>query len=209
MKRFLVTFDRRDSAACSRATRNLCNRLRRFLQLLTLALTWSVLPSPPPMHASNTAHDPQLFVLTTFSNSVTVIDSATDQITTKIPVGQSPVRLAMTPDGLKAYVSDTASNTVCVIDTLNRIVTATIPTGHNGPQEITVTPDDPNEFEYPFPDEGNARLYKEYRDRAGTIPNLLICGRLGEYRYYDMDQAIARAQLLARKLLAGSLTTAE
>jgi hypothetical protein len=30
----------------------------------------------------------------------------------------------------------------------------------------------------------------------------LICGRLGEYRYYDMDQAIARAQLLATRLLA-------
>jgi hypothetical protein len=32
-----------------------------------------------------------------------VIDSATDQIT--IPVGTSPIRLAMTPDGLKAYTS--------------------------------------------------------------------------------------------------------
>jgi UDP-galactopyranose mutase len=29
------------------------------------------------------------------------------------------------------------------------------------------------------------------------IPNLLVCGRLGEYRYYDMDQAIARSILLA------------
>jgi YVTN family beta-propeller protein len=106
-----------------------------------LLLIWSVLSSPASVDASNTAHDPQLFVLTTFSNSVTVIDSATDQITTKIPVGQSPVRLAMTPDGLKTYISNTASNTVSVIDTLNRIVTATIPTGHNGPQEITVTPD--------------------------------------------------------------------
>jgi len=68
-------------------------------------------------------------------------------------------------------------------------------------REITVTPHDPNDFEYPFPDEANARLYRAYRARADAIPGLLVCGRLGEYRYYDMDQAIARAQLLARRLL--------
>jgi UDP-galactopyranose mutase len=33
----------------------------------------------------------------------------------------------------------------------------------------------------------------------------LICGRLGEYRYYDMDHAIARARLLARRLLQPGL----
>jgi UDP-galactopyranose mutase len=68
-------------------------------------------------------------------------------------------------------------------------------------REITVTPQDPNDFEYPFPDAANARLYRAYRERADAIPGLLICGRLGEYRYYDMDQAIARAQLLAKRLL--------
>ena len=36
---------------------------------------------------------------------------------------------------------------------------------------------------------------------AQAIPNLLICGRLGEYCYYDMDQAIGRAQVLAQRLL--------
>ena len=70
-------------------------------------------------------------------------------------------------------------------------------------REVTVTPDDPNDFEYPFPDEANAQLYLAYRERANTIPNLLVAGRLGEYRYYDMDQAIARAMLLARRILSG------
>ena len=68
-------------------------------------------------------------------------------------------------------------------------------------RETAVTPADPGACEYPFPDDENARLYKAYRDRAATIPGLLICGRLGEYRYYDMDQAIARAMLLARRIL--------
>lgn len=68
-------------------------------------------------------------------------------------------------------------------------------------RETTITPDDPNNYEYPFPDEANTRLYQAYRERAKAIPNLLICGRLGEYRYYDMDQAIARALLLAKRIL--------
>ena len=68
--------------------------------------------------------------------------------------------------------------------------------------EVTVTPSDPNEYEYPFPDSANQTLYRRYRDRAGKEPRLLICGRLGEYRYFDMDQAIARAQMLADRIIA-------
>ncbi len=69
--------------------------------------------------------------------------------------------------------------------------------------EVTTTPADPNNYEYPFPDAANERLYQQYRNRADAVPNLLLCGRLGEYRYYDMDQAIARAMLLASRLIDG------
>ncbi|HEU0208378.1 MAG TPA: FG-GAP-like repeat-containing protein, partial [Candidatus Udaeobacter sp.] len=83
---------------------------------------------------------PQLFVVTSDSNAVAVIDSATDQVVTQIPVGRSPIRIAMTPNGQKAYVSNTRDATVSVIDTANRIVTHTVTVGV-GPQESTVTPD--------------------------------------------------------------------
>ena len=63
-----------------------------------------------------------------------------------------------------------------------------------------MTPEDPDQFEYPFPDAENAQLYERYRSRAQDRDNLLICGRLGEYRYYDMDQAIARALKLAEEI---------
>lgn len=69
-------------------------------------------------------------------------------------------------------------------------------------REFPVTPQDPDACEYPFPDDANARLHAAYSERAAAIPRLLVCGRLGEYRYYDMDQAIARAMLHARRLLA-------
>jgi UDP-galactopyranose mutase len=68
-------------------------------------------------------------------------------------------------------------------------------------QEVPFSPDDPNSFEYPFPDETNKALYHEYRALAETEPRVLFCGRLGEYRYYDMDQAIARAMTLAERIL--------
>lgn len=67
--------------------------------------------------------------------------------------------------------------------------------------ETPFTPDNPSEYEYPFPDEANARLYREYRRRADALDRVLVCGRLGEYRYYDMDQAIARAIALADRVL--------
>lgn len=67
--------------------------------------------------------------------------------------------------------------------------------------ETPYTPDDPSDYEYPFPDAANQSLYARYRERAESIPGLVVCGRLGEYRYYDMDQAIGRALTLARRAL--------
>jgi len=67
--------------------------------------------------------------------------------------------------------------------------------------ETPYSPDDPGGYEYPFPDDQNAALYKRYRKMADDQPGVLVCGRLGEYRYFDMDQAVARAMLLAERIL--------
>ena len=67
--------------------------------------------------------------------------------------------------------------------------------------ETPFSPDEPGQYEYPFPDKANADLYKRYKAEADALTNTLICGRLGEYRYYDMDQAIGRAMSLTGKLL--------
>jgi UDP-galactopyranose mutase len=68
--------------------------------------------------------------------------------------------------------------------------------------ETTVTPTDPDKYEYPFPNRANEQLYRRYRKRVNLDAKILVCGRLGEYRYYDMDQAIARAMKLASAILA-------
>lgn len=46
---------------------------------------------------------------------------------------------------------------------------------------------------YPVNDEKNSALYREYRKLAERENKVIFGGRLGEYKYYDMDQVIAAA----------------
>lgn len=46
---------------------------------------------------------------------------------------------------------------------------------------------------YPVNDERNSSLYQRYKDRAADEKNVLFGGRLGEYKYYDMDAVIGAA----------------
>lgn len=46
---------------------------------------------------------------------------------------------------------------------------------------------------YPVNDEKNGGLYKKYKGLADKEENIIFGGRLGEYKYYDMDQVIAAA----------------
>lgn len=44
---------------------------------------------------------------------------------------------------------------------------------------------------YPVNDEKNGTLYKKYKELANKEENVIFGGRLGEYKYYDMDAVIA------------------
>ena len=68
--------------------------------------------------------------------------------------------------------------------------------------ETPFSPSEPVDLEYPFPSADSRSLYQRYRDLADTKTQFLFCGRLGEYRYLDMDQSIARALVLAERVLA-------
>ncbi len=46
---------------------------------------------------------------------------------------------------------------------------------------------------YPVNDEKNAALYGQYRELANQEKQVIFGGRLGEYKYYDMDAVIASA----------------
>ena len=54
---------------------------------------------------------------------------------------------------------------------------------------------------YPINDELNNTLYKKYKALAEQEKNIEFGGRLADYKYYDMHQVIAAAQVHARKFL--------
>jgi UDP-galactopyranose mutase len=55
--------------------------------------------------------------------------------------------------------------------------------------------------EYPVPAERNNVMYRAYREWANSLRDVTICGRLGEFSYYDMDQIIARSLKIVREML--------
>ena len=54
---------------------------------------------------------------------------------------------------------------------------------------------------YPVNDEKNGALYQQYKALAEDEGNVIFGGRLGEYKYYDMDAVIAAALEMCKKEL--------
>src|SRR4051812_47448352 len=46
---------------------------------------------------------------------------------------------------------------------------------------------------YPIPRAENAALYKQYQELGAATPGVNFVGRLGTYKYYNMDQVVAQA----------------
>ncbi len=53
---------------------------------------------------------------------------------------------------------------------------------------------------YPIPQPANAAIYAQYRALAQNLPEVHFVGRLGTYRYYNMDQVVGQALTLYKKL---------
>ena len=61
---------------------------------------------------------------------------------------------------------------------------------------------------YPINDAKNEALYKQYEELAAQEGDVIFAGRLGGYKYYDMDKAIAAAFELVRNELGMEPTEA-
>lgn len=57
-----------------------------------------------------------------------------------------------------------------------------------------------NERYYPIPKAENSQLYEKYLQEAKQKTNVYFLGRLGDYKYYDMDKAILRAMELFEEI---------
>ena len=53
---------------------------------------------------------------------------------------------------------------------------------------------------YPVNDEKNGKLYKQYKELADAEKKVIFGGRLGEYKYYDMDQVILASLNLCKMI---------
>jgi UDP-galactopyranose mutase len=55
---------------------------------------------------------------------------------------------------------------------------------------------------YPIPTEEHREFYLKYKIKADDLKNVLFCGRLAEYQYYNMDQVVANTLKLFEKHFA-------
>ncbi|MBQ0032653.1 MAG: hypothetical protein KBT68_07615 [bacterium] len=46
---------------------------------------------------------------------------------------------------------------------------------------------------YPVNNEESSQILAKYREESDKYENFTIGGRLGEFKYYDMDQSVAQA----------------
>ena len=80
-----------------------------------------------------------VYVANNGSDTVSVIDTATNTVTATIDVGAAPVGVAVDPTGTQTYVTNNGSDTVSVINTATNTVTATIDVGA-APVGVAVDP---------------------------------------------------------------------
>lgn len=57
---------------------------------------------------------------------------------------------------------------------------------------------------YPVLTENSKTLYSKYLDLASAYTNLVICGRLADFKYYNMDQCLERSLNMANIILSKS-----
>jgi YVTN family beta-propeller protein len=79
------------------------------------------------------------YVTNSGSNTVSVINVATKTVVANVPVGLTPEKLAITPDGAFVYVPNYGAASVSVIATATNSVVATVRVGIN-PYEAAITP---------------------------------------------------------------------
>jgi YVTN family beta-propeller protein len=114
---------------------------REPMKKMSRTLGWVLLGLMAMVLGAMSASATQLaYVTNNGSNTVSVIDRATNTVVATIPVGPGPYGVAVTPDGAYAYVANYGSNNLSVIATATNTVVATVPVGAQ-PWGVTITPD--------------------------------------------------------------------
>lgn len=73
---------------------------------------------------------------------------------------------------------------------------------HNKTTVVYEYPNSEGDPYYPVPRPENADLYRKYQLLAADLPRVHFVGRLATYKYYNMDQVVAQALTMYKKLSA-------
>jgi UDP-galactopyranose mutase len=68
-------------------------------------------------------------------------------------------------------------------------------------------PSDEGDPYYPIPRPANAELFRRYQALADARPEVTFAGRLGSYRYYNMDQVVAQALATVERIAGATAAT--
>jgi YVTN family beta-propeller protein len=98
------------------------------------------LPDDYPLAVRSAPDGDLAYVANSGSDSLSIIDTETNTVIVRVPVGRAPVALALSPDGALVYTANAVSSTVSVVDTAAHAVTHTIPVGYI-PRGIAVSPE--------------------------------------------------------------------
>lgn len=93
-----------------------------------------------PQGIALTPDGTRAYVANRASNTVSVIDTATDTVIQTIPTGVAPVFVASSPDGTRVFVTVNTDGLLSVIDTATNTIVADVPVGA-GASAVGVTPD--------------------------------------------------------------------
>lgn len=86
-----------------------------------------------------------------------------------------------------------------------------LPNSHQNSEQTVIVREFPIDYDpsdpaasvpyYPVFDERSKSLFQRVKERAESVPNLTLVGRLAEYQYFDMDDAVANALTLFNERL--------
>lgn len=73
---------------------------------------------------------------------------------------------------------------------------------HNKTSVVYEFPQAEGDPYYPIPKPDNAALYQQYKNLADALNDVYFVGRLATYKYYNMDQVVAQALSVFKKIQA-------
>ncbi len=94
-----------------------------------------------PFNLDISSDGTKLYVIAQEGNSLLIVDTETNMVTDKIPVGERPHSVLVSKDGQKAYVSNQWADNIYVIDLSTSEIVDTLKTG-SGPAEIKFSADE-------------------------------------------------------------------